>query len=49
MPGEFIVTAIRRLEGVIIPEPKTVLKAKDVLMGVVKVASLAKIKEKFSL
>jgi trk system potassium uptake protein TrkA len=49
MPGEFLVVAIRKLEGVIIPETKTILKAKDVLMAVVKVASLSKIKERFSL
>jgi trk system potassium uptake protein TrkA len=49
IPGEFLVAAIRRLDGVIIPEPQTVLKAKDILAGVVKVASLKKIKEKFSL
>jgi len=47
--GEFLVVAIRKLSGVIIPEPQTVLKAKDVLMGVVKVESLNKIKEKFNL
>jgi trk system potassium uptake protein TrkA len=49
VPGEFLVVAIRRLQGVIIPEPQTVLKAKDILMGVVKVASLAGIREKFGL
>lgn len=49
IPGEFLVVAIRKLDGVIIPVPETVFKAKDVLMGVVKVASLAKIKEKFNL
>jgi len=47
--GEFLVVAIRRLSGVLIPEASTSLKAKDVLMGVVKVESLEKIKEKFSL
>lgn len=46
---EFLVVAIRRLDGVIIPESQTVLKSMDVLMGIVKVASLKKIKEKFSL
>lgn len=46
---EFLVVAIRRLDGVIIPEPQTVLKSMDVLMGIVKVTSLKKIKEKFSL
>jgi trk system potassium uptake protein TrkA len=49
MPGEFIVTAIRRLQGDIIPEPTTVLKNKDVLMGVVKVLSLKKVKERLAL
>lgn len=49
LPGEFLVVAIRSLDGVIIPEPKTLLKAKDILTGVVKVESLKKVKEKFSL
>ena len=49
VPREFLVVAIRRLDGVIIPEPSTVLKAKDVLMGVVKVSSLKKLEEKFNL
>jgi Trk K+ transport system NAD-binding subunit len=43
------VAAIRRLSGVIIPEPQTTLKEKDVLMAVVKVASLKKIKAKFGI
>jgi trk system potassium uptake protein TrkA len=47
MPGEFLVVAIRRLDGVILPEFNTVLKAKDVLMATVKVASLKKVKERF--
>jgi len=49
IPGEFLVTAIRRLEGVFIPYPETALKDKDTLMAVVKVASLKKIKDKFNL
>ena len=49
IPGEFLVVAIRRLVGVILPESNTVLKTKDILMGVVKVASLRKIKEQFKL
>ncbi|MDD5254482.1 MAG: TrkA family potassium uptake protein [Candidatus Omnitrophica bacterium] len=49
MPGEFLVVAIRRIDGIIIPEPDTVLKEQDVLMAAVKVASLKKIKEKFGL
>lgn len=47
--GEFLVVALRRLEGVTIPEPGNVLRAKDILTAVVKVASLRKIKEKFGL
>jgi len=47
--GDFLVVAIRRLQGVILPEPSTVLKVKDVLMAVVKVASLKKIRERFGL
>jgi len=49
IPREFIVVAIRRLNEVIIPEPDTILKAKDILMGVVKVANLNAIKERFGL
>jgi trk system potassium uptake protein len=47
--GELMVVALRRLEGVIIPEPKTAVKKKDILLAVVKVESLKKIKEKFNL
>ena len=49
IPGEFLVTAVRRPEGVFIPYPETVLKDKDTLLAVVKVASLKKVKDKFSL
>ena len=49
VPGEFLVAAIRRPQGVIIPEPHTILRARDKLMGVVKVASLKSIRDKFSL
>ncbi len=49
IPGDFIVVAIRRMQGVIIPEPKTVLKNKDILMGVVKVLSLKEVRERFHL
>jgi trk system potassium uptake protein TrkA len=49
VPGEFMVVAIRRMEGVVIPEPRTAVKKKDVLMAVVKVENLKKIKEKFGL
>ncbi len=49
IPGDFIVVALRRMQGVIIPEPKTALKDKDILMGVVKVSSLQEVREKFQL
>ncbi len=49
MPGEFLVVAIIRLQGVILPEPSTALKNKDVLMAAVKVASLNKIKRRFNI
>ncbi len=49
MAGEFLVVAIKRLQDVIIPGPETPLRAKDVLMAAVKVASLKKVKEKFGL
>jgi trk system potassium uptake protein TrkA len=49
VPGEFLVAAVRRLEGVFIPDPETVLEGKDTLMAVVKVASLKQMKDKFGL
>jgi trk system potassium uptake protein TrkA len=49
IPGDFIVTALRRMQGVVIPEPNTVLKNKDILMGVVKVSSLRAVRERFHL
>ncbi len=49
IPGEFVVAALRRMQGVMIPEQKTVLKNKDILMGVVKVSSLQAVREKFNL
>ncbi len=49
IPGDFIVTALRRMQGVVIPEPNTVLKNKDILMGVVKVSSLKAVRERFHL
>lgn len=49
IPSEFLVVAIRRMQGVILPEPQTVLKDKDMLMAVIKVASLEGVREKFAL
>ena len=48
IPEELLVVAIRRLDGVIIPNPQTILKPKDILMAVVKVDSLHKLKEKLN-
>jgi trk system potassium uptake protein TrkA len=45
---EFLVVAIRRLDGVIIPNPQTIIRPKDILMAVVKVESLQKLKERFN-
>ncbi len=49
IPGDLIVVALRRMQGVTIPEPKTVLRNKDILMGVLKVSSLQEIREKLHL
>ncbi|MDD5119765.1 MAG: TrkA family potassium uptake protein [Candidatus Omnitrophica bacterium] len=49
IPGDLIVVALRRMQVVSIPETRTVLKNKDILMGVVKVSSLKEIREKFQL
>ncbi len=49
IPGEFMAVAVKRMDEVIMPQPSTILKAKDTLIGVLKVASLPKVKEKFHL
>lgn len=49
IPNEFMVVAIRRLDEIIIPEPATIIKGKDKLMGVVKVVKLKEIKERLGL
>jgi len=49
IPGEFMAVAVKRRGEVIMPQPPTILKTKDILIGVLKVASLAKVKEKFHL
>ncbi|RJP27323.1 MAG: TrkA family potassium uptake protein [Candidatus Omnitrophota bacterium] len=46
---EFLVVAIRKIDGVMIPEPETILGEKDVLMAIVKVNSLKRIKDRFNL
>jgi trk system potassium uptake protein TrkA len=47
--SECLVAAIKRMHAVIIPSPNEILKAKDTLLVVVKVASLEKIRAKFQL
>jgi trk system potassium uptake protein TrkA len=49
LSGEFLIAAIKRLDGVVIPSADTAVKLKDTLMAVVKVASLDTIKERFHL
>jgi trk system potassium uptake protein TrkA len=47
IPGEMIVSTVRRIEGVIIPRPDTKVKKGDILLAVVKTANLDNIKKKF--
>jgi trk system potassium uptake protein TrkA len=49
MPGELIVATIRRKKDVIIPDTNTEVEEGDILMAVVKTASLSKIKKRFKL
>ncbi len=49
MPGEFLAVMIKNMKGVILPQPKTVLQANDVLMGVVKTESLDKVRKRFGI
>lgn len=46
---EMMIVAIRRLSGVIIPEESTCFKENDILMAVIKVASLEKIKNRYKI
>jgi trk system potassium uptake protein TrkA len=47
VPGEFIVTAIVRAKDVIIPRAESIVEKGDKIIGVVKIASLEKIKKLF--
>ncbi len=49
IPDEFLVSTIVRKKGAIIPRPETKLEEKDVLMGIVKISSLAKVKKIFGI
>ncbi len=49
IPGEFLIAAVLKKKGVIIPGPDTKLDKNDILMAVVKTASLKKIRDFFGL
>ena len=50
IPGEFIITAVRRHgKSTVIPGPKTVLAKGDILIAVVKMSDVDKIKKMFNL
>lgn len=49
IPKEFLVVAIKKLEGVVLPEASTVLKKGDIIMGLVKTGSLDKVRARFGL
>lgn len=49
IPGELIVTTIRRVDGVVIPDPATKVKEGDMLLAVVKTTGLDRAKKKFGL
>lgn len=46
---EFSIIAIKKIEGVIIPEPTTVLRKGYIILGLVKTESLDKIRKQFGL
>jgi trk system potassium uptake protein len=49
VPGELIVTTIRRIAGVIIPDLSTKVETGDILLAVVKTTSLDKIRKRFGI
>lgn len=49
IPGEFLIAAVLKKKGVIIPGPDTRLDRDDILMAVVKTTSLKKIRDFFGL
>lgn len=46
---ELLVVAIKKIKGIIIPEPNTVLEKSDILLAVVKTAALDEIKKRFKI
>jgi trk system potassium uptake protein TrkA len=49
IPEEFMVVAIKKIEGVIIPKEDMVLKKGDIILGILKTEALPKIKEAFKI
>lgn len=49
MPGDFIVNIVVRGQGTIIPDEKFILERDDTVIGIVKVASLKKVKKALTL
>lgn len=49
VPDEFIVVAIKKMSGVVLPSEKIKLDKGDTVMGLVKTTSLEKIRKKFKL
>jgi len=49
IPGEFIVVAIKKIDKVILPPIDKALEKGDIILGIVKTESLAKVKEKLNL
>jgi len=49
IPGDFLIAAVLKNKGVVIPGPDTRLDKSDILMGVVKTTSLKKIRDFFGL
>jgi trk system potassium uptake protein TrkA len=47
--GEFMVVAIKKIEGVILPKEDTLLEKGNIVLGLVKTEALDKIKKKFNL
>lgn len=49
MPGEFLIVMIKNIKAVTLPESKTKLQKNDVIMAVVKTASLDKVRKRFGI
>lgn len=47
LPGELLIAAIRRVDGVLIPEPREIVREGDILLAVVKVEHWEKLKSRF--